>query len=154
MRLFPVHRIKDGELWERVLCLVVLYLLCCGASCQGQKVIEDKTRGKPSTTVIQVKAGQEIILQLYSDRTGEGYAWHYTDSTSFSECLRYAGQTYQNIKNVPGTPGAPGVQMMHFRAIRPGKALIRLFYSSRFLSNPPDPPEKKFDVTVTGERYN
>jgi predicted secreted protein len=125
--------------------VILLQLVSIGAFSQDQQVIEDKTKGKSSTTAVRVNVGEEFILQLYSQRTGETYAWHNKDSASYSQYLRYVGQTYQNLTNIPG---APGVQLMHFRAIKPGKALIKFYYTSRLYPNSAEPPEKRFEVTI------
>jgi predicted secreted protein len=125
----------------------ILLLVFAGIFQQEKKVIDDNKRGQSWTSKHFVKLGEEFAIRLFSDRTGEGYAWRYTDSSQFKEYLQYVGQTYKNLKNMPGSAGE---QLLYFKAIRSGKAVVKLFYIDKFYTRLSDTLTKTYVIKVVG----
>jgi len=94
---------------------------------------------------IRVHPGESFTIKLKA-AVGNGFSWKLVDSS-----FQYIRQTRkENFE--PGNesiPGTDGTQVFYFKAMRPGKEIIRFIYLQPFIKPvPTSAPRKQFTILI------
>jgi inhibitor of cysteine peptidase len=117
---------------------------CLFAAQQNPLVLTVADNGKTNS----VKAGQAIVVSLNGNIT-TGYGWELAEIDGKS-VVPDGGITYRTDAHPEGMVGVGGVFQAKFKALKPGKATIRLKYCRPWEKD--KKPADTFAITLLVER--
>lgn len=104
--------------------------------------IELTTADNGKTVVAAV--GKQVVISLEGNPT-TGYGWR-TAEVSGKAVEQVGKPKYTTRPHPPGMVGVGGVFVFAFKAVRPGKATVKLAYARPWEKN--QPPARTFSVTI------
>jgi predicted secreted protein len=116
--------------------LVVIVAVPWGDDAPAAQATPVYHRGEP----VHVSKGDEFVIAL-SSNPSTGYSWAATDDpdVAFVSSRETAGG---------GRPGASVMQVLTFRAVKPGQSTLELTYARSFEPDVPAAETARFPVTV------
>jgi inhibitor of cysteine peptidase len=124
----------------RRLASVLLAAACAACGCASPVVVTVDQAG----STIELVVDQELIVQRYSNPT-TGYSWSYT---CVPEDVITSLGAAQYTPESPALVGSGGVEAFSFRAVRAGRATLRLEYRPPWERDVPSTQDVVFYVLV------
>jgi inhibitor of cysteine peptidase len=129
----------DGRA-ARVLFTALAVIVMTAVNTYGIEKRIVKVGEKDSGSVVEVAAGSTLKVILAGNPT-TGYNWEV--SSLDSAILRLAGQSFRPDRKLIGSGGK---ETLTFKAVAPGRTVIRLIYHRSFERNMP--PARTYELTV------
>ena len=116
----------------------------CAAGCKQSCEIEKNASTAAKSNAFTVSAGEEFVIPLYANPS-TGYSWEL--AVPLDKNLLQLVSSEHSGGN-PTLVGAGCTQEWKFKALKPGKAAIRLKYHRPWEKSVPPAKEQSFEITI------